>query len=50
MEYVLTSAEMKACDQKAIEEYGIGALVLMERAVRPVWQGYLCGRHGRQRQ
>lgn len=32
MEYVLTSAEMKACDQKAIEEYGIGALVLMERA------------------
>ena len=32
MEYVLTSAEMKASDKAAIEEYGIGALVLMERA------------------
>jgi len=32
MEYVLTSAEMKASDTAAIEEYGIGALVLMERA------------------
>ena len=32
MEYVLTSAEMKACDQMAIEEYGIESLVLMERA------------------
>lgn len=32
MEYVLTSAEMKAYDQMAIEEYGIQSLVLMERA------------------
>lgn len=32
MEYVLTSAEMKAGDKAAIEEYGIGSLVLMERA------------------
>lgn len=32
MEYVLTSAEMKASDKAAIEEYGIGSLVLMERA------------------
>ncbi len=32
MEYVLTSAEMKASDQAAIGEYGIGSLVLMERA------------------
>ena len=32
MEYVLTAAEMKACDKAATEEYGIGAAVLMERA------------------
>ncbi|MDE7478255.1 MAG: NAD(P)H-hydrate epimerase, partial [Lachnospiraceae bacterium] len=32
MEYVLTSAEMKACDRAAIDEYGIESLVLMERA------------------
>jgi len=32
MEYVLTAAEMKANDKAAIEEYGIGSLVLMERA------------------
>lgn len=32
MEYVLTAAEMKASDKAAIEEYGIGSLVLMERA------------------
>lgn len=32
MEYVLTSAEMKASDKAAIETYGIHSLVLMERA------------------
>lgn len=32
MEYVLTAAEMKKCDETAIKEYGIGSLVLMERA------------------
>lgn len=32
MEYVLTAAEMKAFDNMAIHEYGIGSLVLMERA------------------
>lgn len=32
MEHVLTSAEMKASDKAAIEEYGIGSMVLMERA------------------
>ena len=32
MEYVLTSAEMKASDKAAIETYGISSLVLMERA------------------
>ncbi len=32
MEYVLTAAEMKQCDEAAINEYGIGSLVLMERA------------------
>lgn len=32
MEYVLTAAEMKKCDEAAISEYGICALVLMERA------------------
>lgn len=32
MEYVLTSTEMKKCDNAAIDEYGIEALVLMERA------------------
>ncbi len=32
MEHVLTSAEMKASDRAATEEYGIGSLVLMERA------------------
>ncbi|MDE6984399.1 MAG: NAD(P)H-hydrate dehydratase [Lachnospiraceae bacterium] len=32
MEYVLTAAEMKACDGAAIAEYGIPSLVLMERA------------------
>lgn len=32
MEHVLTSQEMKASDKAAIEEYGIGSLVLMERA------------------
>lgn len=32
MEYVLTSAEMKASDKAAIETYGICSLVLMERA------------------
>lgn len=32
MEYVLTSSEMKGCDRAAIEKYGIGAPVLMERA------------------
>lgn len=32
MEYVLTSAEMKASDKAAIETYGIDSLVLMERA------------------
>lgn len=32
MEYVLTAAEMKKCDETAIREYGISSLVLMERA------------------
>lgn len=32
MEYVLTAAEMKKCDEAAIKEYGIESLVLMERA------------------
>lgn len=32
MEYVLTAAEMKKCDQEAINKYGIDSLVLMERA------------------
>lgn len=32
MEYVLTAARMKKCDNAAINEYGISALVLMERA------------------
>lgn len=32
MEYVLTAAEMKKCDETAIKEYGIASLVLMERA------------------
>lgn len=32
MEYVLTAAEMKESDRAAINEYGISALVLMERA------------------
>ena len=32
MEYVLTAAEMKKYDETAIKEYGIGSLVLMERA------------------
>lgn len=32
MEHVLTSQEMKASDKAAIEEYGIGSPVLMERA------------------
>jgi len=35
MKYVLTSKEMKDCDTKAIEEFGIASLVLMERAA---WQ------------
>ena len=35
MKYVLTSTEMKSCDNRAIEEYGIASLVLMERAA---WQ------------
>ena len=32
MEYVLTSSEMKQCDEETIKEYGISSLVLMERA------------------
>lgn len=32
MEYVLTAAEMKKCDETTIKEYGIASLVLMERA------------------
>lgn len=32
MKYVLTSKEMKECDTKAIKEFGIASLVLMERA------------------
>lgn len=32
MEYVLTAAEMKRCDETAIKEYLINSLVLMERA------------------
>ncbi len=35
MKYVLTSKEMKSCDTRAIEEFGIESLVLMERAA---WQ------------
>jgi NAD(P)H-hydrate epimerase len=32
MEYILTAAQMKESDGTAINEYGIGSLVLMERA------------------
>lgn len=32
MEYVLTAAEMKQCDEQTTTEYGIPSLVLMERA------------------
>lgn len=32
MEYVLTSAQMKQCDERTTAEYGIPSLVLMERA------------------
>lgn len=32
MEYVLTASQMKESDSAAINEYGIGSLVLMERA------------------
>ena len=32
MEYVLTAAEMKKCDEFTTTEYGIPSMVLMERA------------------
>lgn len=32
MEYILTSAEMKDCDEKTTSQYGIPAMLLMERA------------------
>ena len=32
MKDLLNAAEMKAVDQRSIEEYGIPSLVLMERA------------------
>ena len=31
MEYVLTAAEMKQCDEQTTTEYGIPSLVLMEQ-------------------
>ena len=32
MEYILSSAEMKDCDEKTTSQYGIPAMILMERA------------------
>ena len=32
MEYILSSAEMKDCDEKTTSQYGIPAMLLMERA------------------
>ena len=46
MEYVLTSAEMKASDKVATEEYGIESLVLMERAALQT-VGVILDRYGR---
>ena len=36
MKDLLNAAEMKAVDQRSIEEYGIPSLVLMERAALEV--------------
>ena len=39
MRDLLNAAEMKAVDQRSIEEYGIPSLVLMERAALEVVNG-----------
>ena len=36
MKYILNSREMKQCDMRTIEHYGIPSMVLMERAALSV--------------
>ena len=55
MKYILNSREMKQCDSRTIEHYGLPSMVLMERAAlsvvsflheRDLWQKkivILCG-------
>ncbi|MFQ7491825.1 MAG: NAD(P)H-hydrate epimerase, partial [Lachnospiraceae bacterium] len=45
MEYVLTAAEMKQCDEQTTTEYGIPSLVLMERAALETAR-IITGRYG----
>ncbi len=38
MEYLLNSEEMRSCDRRTEEVFGVPSIVLMERAPCPAWR------------